>query len=410
MVKGNGVAPSEELDFRTNSCTGEARRPKESHSVFREALGLSGDESDEQWAQIKKSVHEILLNRGLVGRMPSLVSATTKTAIAKELEAAHIETFSQLQPTRQRRDLINRIFRYQMTGLRSASRRSGMSSSLQQTPSPLGTPSRQEASQKFTPVGSLKAESSTRGSAVAPSMVDCLAVGLPPLEILEDTVGGAVALESSGTQPFGAGRSGAEYLPMRDSPGAREMPLASVPVPLGHKDIIITILVPSVPGFKTMLIQRDLLEASTLSMSKLFRILREDGVHCRPEDYVVHDQFGNKLVSDRHLAIAFQLLSNEGRLESQWLVLRKGEEVFPSHRPSPPAPAMTPNIPGPSEKGFSIKQVLPNPDSTTTTLFTHLPSANPVGANTSIFCQGPIKPTPSINVSSDMGAPLTPKR
>jgi hypothetical protein len=60
-------------------------------------------------------------------------------------------------------------------------------------------------------------------------------------------------------------------------------------------------------------------------MAKLFEILWGEGLNCEQEDYIVRDEFGSRLASHRNLVIAFQLLSNEGKLATKWEVLRKEE-------------------------------------------------------------------------------------
>ena len=127
-----------------------------------------------------------------------------------------------------------------------------------------------------------------------------------------------------------------------------------VPVPVGtwRKDVIVTTHMPSVPGLRAKFTQLHLAQGQELSIAKLFEILREEGFQGEPGDYVVRDEFNDKLVSHRHLCIAFQNLFNEEKLSTTWRVLKivEDEALFPRYEPSNLLDAdMTTNGPGPFE-------------------------------------------------------------
>lgn len=366
MAKGNDITPTERTYFLSNSSTGDTRRPRDNHAVFRNALGLAAQGSDDQWAQIKNSIYDILLHRKLVGRLPSSLRKRTKIAIVKQLAAAHPETFSLLKPKSHHQDLIYRIFAYQMAKLRGRVRRREVESP-KQTSSPPTTPSPQVTPlQKPTPVGSRTAKYPTRESVVEPPVTEFFAGEPFSTEILGEIVEEALAIESEGAEFLRA-----ESIPAGTRLETPKMVLVSAPAIMEHKEVVITVLVPSVPSFKTMLIKSHLLEDSNLSVSKLFQILKEDGFHCRPEEYVVRDEFGHELASHRHLTTAFQLLANEERLESHWLVLGKDGGLLPSLGLETSGATPSASEPWPFRKGFSGKKLSPTSASRGAASFGH---------------------------------------
>jgi hypothetical protein len=111
-------------------------------SVFREALGLTAQASNAEWINIKETVHKILNRRNLVGQTPSSIKEiATKKAMGEQLETVHQATFSSLGPACRRRDLVQRIFAYEMTKLRRSERhKQGKAPSQPTTPNQQATP------------------------------------------------------------------------------------------------------------------------------------------------------------------------------------------------------------------------------------------------------------------------------
>lgn len=273
------TAPQPKVLMITNGCIVVEKRQRDGPGVFKEVLGLTGQDSTGEWAGIWTTVNDILRRHELIGKkLCPINDEDKKNEIAEELEAFHEKAFAPLGPA-DRRKLIHRIFRY---GLENSRR---------------------------------KPEVRQRQRPLQPVVEEAL------VETPEES-------------------------------------LADIPLYPRHKEVIITLGLPSVPGFETQFVRNDLVKDGELSLAKVFEILDEEGLHCEPDNYAVFDESGKRLVSPRHLAVAFQHLLNEEKLESQWLVLRIGEEWFPGRRFT--LPSTTPSRLS-SLKGFHKSPKEPGP-------------------------------------------------
>lgn len=391
---------------------GVTKLPRDCPSLFCEALGLTVDEPNGKWAQIKQAVYDILQHRDLIGKPPSFIrDHATKTAMAEQLEAIHLATFSPLKPSSYRRDLVHRIFAYQMMRLRGEIRRKGgeganfqqmpsqpgtpstlASPSVQATPSTLATP------EPSTPVKSLETESPITeplsvgslqlGSPVAkPRALESRAMEFHPVgspiagfhpagspvvgshstETLGEMEVEGVASQPPAARPQAPGFPGMGPLSTQMWRGPPGRVLTPVPVVHWHKEVVITTIVPSAPGLIARFTKSHLLEGPDLSMARFFQILGEEGFQGEPGDYIVRDEFNNRLASQRHLAVAFQLLTNKEKLATTWRVLKKAEDGSRFPRPvpglNPPAPpATTSSFSGSSERGLLSNGQFPKSD------------------------------------------------
>ena len=404
---------------------GEAEHPWDGPSHFCQELGFMSSESDGEWARIKQTVFDILLRRDLVGKLPLTIhDLATKSAMAEQLEAIHSATFFLLKPSSYRRELVHRIFAYEMTRLRGDVRHRGGgggganpqqlmplqsgASSDQATPEP---PARESGFAEPSPAESPVVEPHPAESPVIeprpagspvvephpvgpplvePDPVESPMMGSQPIETLKEIeaerarpqflsteprpvtspVTGSHPVEvseemdldqvappdPSATGPRALGFPSIEPLPTQMMRGAPTRALAPIPVLYWNKEAVVTAVVPSDPGFQVNFTKYHLRQGSGLSITKLFEVLREEGFQGSPGGYVVVDEFDDRLASQRHLEVAFQLLANKEKLSATWRVLKKAEyeEQFPrAGLLNPPAPRVaTSNAFGSSKAGF----------------------------------------------------------
>ena len=341
---------------------GVAEHPMDGPSNFCQELSLMAGESDGEWARIKQTVFDILLHRDLVGKLPLTIhELATKSAMAEQLEAIHSTTFFPLKPSSYRRELVHRIFAYEMTRLRGNVRHRGGGGGgadpqevmplKPETPSEQATP---ELSARESPVAEPSAAESL---AVEPHTVESLAAGPHSIEVLEEMdLDQAAVPDPSAIGPRAPGLLIIEHLPAQMMRGTPARVLAPIPVFYWSKEVIVTAVVPSDPGFRVEFTKCHLLQGSGLSIARLFEILGEEGFQGSPGAYVVVDEFDDRLASQRHLEVAFQLLANREKLATTWRVLKKAEyeEQFPkAGLMNSPAPLATmSNVSGSPKAGF----------------------------------------------------------
>lgn len=362
-------------DFHADGCVGETTRIRDTTITLLQALNLTGRASSEEWLSIKQTVKRILVRHNLVGKLPSTIEDfAIRTTLGQELESAHPKVFGALQPSAHRRDLMLRIFIWTMKTSRRNSRRRMLARDTQPpyqlSPQPLSQP----------PI--LRPPSRLESPVASPWDAEYSAVEDPEdLPMVEPLLPGSIAVELSSAEPPSVEPSGAEssdaestsadtegepmegilglppaaaptaeYLPASRKPLAMNIPrkpLATIPIPARRKELIVTVLAPEAPRFEAKFMKRHLLKSSILSMARLFEILAEEGFCHGPEDYVIRDEFQNRLSSDRDLAVGFQNLASAGKLVSVWKLLRKDEDriLFPGSGFDPLTPAKKPNEP-----------------------------------------------------------------
>ena len=117
MTRGNRISPPRPQNSTLTGCAVTARRPRDGPGVFKEEIGLTGQEWVQEWARIKLTVNDILVHQGLLGNMPSsLRDPAQRTKIGEQVESIHLQTFSPIKPSADRRKLVLRIVAYEMEG------------------------------------------------------------------------------------------------------------------------------------------------------------------------------------------------------------------------------------------------------------------------------------------------------
>lgn len=91
--------------------------------------------------------------------------------------------------------------------------------------------------------------------------------------------------------------------------------------------IVVKVTTPLMPNFNSHFLRMDLIVDGGDSMDRLYEILKEDGLDCVPPKYIVEDEYGSTLSSNRHLQAAFQRVANDGRLFTRWSVALEAQKI-----------------------------------------------------------------------------------
>lgn len=113
--------------------------------------------------------------------------------------------------------------------------------------------------------------------------------------------------------------------------------------------IVVKVTTPLMPNFNSHFLRMDLIVDGGDSMDRLYEILKEDGLDCVPPKYIVEDEYGSTLSSNRHLQAAFQRVANDGRLFTRWSVALEAQKN-PIRSVLAPPPASPPGALMPSKK------------------------------------------------------------